>query len=376
MTTPAILPFVHAQGTWGEIGQQVGQMLAPLIEDHLEAWTRHVMQETGCARDAVEAGAAPYAEPIRAHAPFLWEELEGMARGSGLPVSRLLVLQARAEVLRAARAAQRRDPECTTFAVGPPRTAGDAVLLGQNVDLVPFVEAFGVIVRMYPKDAPAMLLYTTAGLVGHNGLNEAGVGICANFIDDPGGWGMGLPRYLLSRLALREETAERALEAALRPPRAASRNLLVADAGGTFLDAEALRTRAAVIRGRDGLLVHANHLEAPELQGLETPTENSRCRRTRLEAMLEAAAEPITVEHIQGFYRDHENAPHGVCAHPFGDRNVQTVVSIIGDLTGRELHAAKGSPCRSTYASYTLATCRTGAISVSVRGAEAGTIRA
>jgi hypothetical protein len=35
--TPAILPFVHAQGSWGEIGRQVGQMCAPAIERHLAA---------------------------------------------------------------------------------------------------------------------------------------------------------------------------------------------------------------------------------------------------------------------------------------------------------------------------------------------------
>jgi len=50
---------------------------------------------------------------------------------------------------------------------------------------VPFVEQFGVVVRQQPREAPAALLYTTAGLLGHNGMNEAGVGVCANFIDDP-----------------------------------------------------------------------------------------------------------------------------------------------------------------------------------------------
>jgi len=363
--TASILPFVHAQGSWGEIGRQVGRMLAPAIERHVEAWTNHVMDETGCSRGAVEAAATPFAAPIREHAPFLWEELDGMAAGSAVPLSRLLILQARAEVMRANKGAP--PPlECTTFAVTGPR-AGGATLFGQNVDLVPFVESFGVVIRQMPNDAPAALLYTTAGLLGHNGLNEAGVGVCANFIDDPGGWGEGLPRYLLSRLALREESAEAARAASLAPPRAASRNLLIADDRGTLIDVEALREEAAVLRGVDGLLVHANHLEAPEFKGYETPKENSLRRRERLEELLATAKPPLTVTDIQGFYRDHANAPHSLCAHPFPGRNLQTVVSVIGDLTARELHAAKGSPCRAPYASYTLATCRTGALSVTLR---------
>jgi isopenicillin-N N-acyltransferase-like protein len=371
MTTPDILPFASVRGSWGAMGEQTGQLFAPLIGRHLDAWLAHVSRETGATRGAVVAAAQPYAEAIQAHAPFLWEELEGMARGSGIALDELLVLQARAEVLRAKRPAApaARPAECTTFAVGGRRAEGGHVLFGQNVDLIPFLEAYGVIVRQHPREAPATLMYMTAGLLGHNGLNEAGVGVCANFVDDPGGWGEGLPRYLLSRLALREESAEAALAAAMRPPRAASRNLLVADARGTFVDAELLRKEAGIIRGRDGLLVHANHLEAPEFQGYETPTENSLRRRERLEALLGGAETPLTVADVQRAYRDHANAPHSLCAHPFPGRNVQTVVSVIGDLGRLELHAAKGAPCRAVYATYTVATCQDGALSVTIRDA-------
>jgi isopenicillin-N N-acyltransferase-like protein len=168
-------------------------------------------------------------------------------------------------------------------------------------------------------------------------------------------------------LALRESSAESALAAALAPPRAASRNLLIADAQGVFIDAEVLRKEVGVLRGKDDLLVHANHLEAPEFAGYETAPENSCHRRKRLTELFEQAREPITVTDIQGFYRDHGNAPHSVCAHPFPGRNVQTVASLIGDLTARELHIAKGSPCQAAYATYTLATCRQGSLSVEVR---------
>ena len=369
MTAPDILPFVSVRGSWGAMGEQVGQMFAPLIGRHLDAWLAHVGRETGAARGAVVAAAQAYAQPIQAHAPFLWEELEGMARGSGIALDELLVLQARAEVLRAKRPAPPAEPpaECTTFALGGRRVEGGNVLFGQNVDLIPFLAEYGVIVRQHPREAPATLMYMTAGLLGHNGLNEAGVGVCANFVDDPSGWGEGLPRYLLSRLALREERAETALAAAMRPPRAASRNLLVADSGGDFVDAELLRKEAGIIRGRDGLLVHANHLEAPEFQGYEKPTENSLRRRERLESLLTAGSGPLGVADVQRAYRDHANAPHSLCAHPFPGRNVQTVVSVIGDLGRLELHVAKGSPCQAIYATYTVATCQVGSLSVTVR---------
>jgi hypothetical protein len=122
-----------------------------------------------------------------------------------------------------------------------------------------------------------------------------------------------------------------------------------------------------LIRGADDMLVHANHVEAPELDRCDAPTENSLHRRRRLAELIEGAAAPLTVAGIRAIYRDHANAPHSLCAHPFEGRNLQTVVSVIGDLAAGELHAAKGSPCRAPYATYTLATCQTGALSVQVR---------
>ena len=363
-----ILPFVHARGSWGEIGNDVGTMLAPAITRHVAAWVDHVGRETGASPAAIRDTAATFAGPIREHAPFLWEELEGMARGSGVPIADLLVLQARAEVLRVHRASRPAAPalECTTFGVGGRRTERGTVLFGQNVDLVPFVEAFGVVIRQFPTDAPATLLYTTAGLLGHNGLNEAGVGVCANFIDDPSGWGEGLPRYLLSRLALRQETADDAIKVMLDVPRAASRNVLVVDRQGALRDAELLRKDAAVLAGTDDLLVHANHLEAPGFAGYETPSENSLTRRKRLQELFDTTSGPLTVADLRRFYRDHEGAPHSLCAHPFEGRNIQTVVSVIGDLSAGTLDVARGTPCRHPYATYSLATCREGAMSVTL----------
>ena len=90
-----------------------------------------------------------------------------------------------------------------------------------------------------------------------------------------------------------------------------------------------------VIRGADDMLVHANHLEATDLCALETPSENSLCRRRRLQALIEGATAPLTVAQIRTFYRDHADHPHSLCAHPFEGRNVKTVASVIGDLTAR-----------------------------------------
>jgi hypothetical protein len=40
--TPDIMPFVHVEGTWGEMGAGVGRMFAPLIERHVDVHANHL----------------------------------------------------------------------------------------------------------------------------------------------------------------------------------------------------------------------------------------------------------------------------------------------------------------------------------------------
>ena len=353
------LPIVRARGSWGHMGRTLGKTLAPLIHRHLNAWLGHVTDETGCERQAAIEAAVAFAEPVRNHAPFLWEELEGMASGCGLAMKEMLVLQARTEVLRLN---QKRPAttaaECTTFAVGSSRTAHGHVYFGHNVDLPPLLEPYGVIVQHEPDEAPATLMYTAAGLLGQNGLNEAGVGICANFIDDPQGWGVGFPRYLLSRLALRGETTATAMENVLQPPRAASRNLLIADAHGDLVDVELLIEAVGVLRAENDLLIHANHLEAERFEGLETPEEDSLQRRRQLQTLFNGI-DSVRLGDLERFFASHANGENSICVHAREGSNWKMIVSVIGDLTARVLRVAKGNPCSSPFTTIGLGASRT-----------------
>ena len=89
-------------GSWGEIGHTVGSMFAPLIADHVEAWTRHVIAETGrdAPRRARGGGRISRADAGARAVPL--GEIEGMgSRRRALDSTSCVLLQARAEVLRA-----------------------------------------------------------------------------------------------------------------------------------------------------------------------------------------------------------------------------------------------------------------------------------
>jgi isopenicillin-N N-acyltransferase-like protein len=346
------LPSVEVAGTWTEMGEQVGRAFSKLIHGHIEAWLEHVHKQTEASRQTILSAANTFATPIKNHAPFLWEELLGISRGSGSTVPEILLLQARAEVMRICGKRvppNNLDNECTLFAVWGNRVKDGGVLLGQNVDLEPFIREFTVVVRQRPEEKPAAIICTSAGLLGQNGINETGVGVCASFIDDPKGWGDGLPRYLLSRLVLAEESAGNAVQAVLKPPRAASRNLLIADSGGDCVDIELLVKEAALLRTENNLLLHANHLEVPEFLSREEPSENSLLRRQRIQDLFENAESLIDISDIQQLLRDHGNTPNSLCAHPFEGRDIETVAAVIGNLTEKSFYVCKGPPCKGHF---------------------------
>jgi isopenicillin-N N-acyltransferase-like protein len=66
-----------------------------------------------------------------------------------------------------------------------------------------------------------------------------------------------------------------------------------------------------------------------------------------------AKAGEITVEDFKEVLRDHVNHPNSICRHP-DERDtelehVQTVASIIMNLTQKEVHIASGPPCCNEY---------------------------
>ena len=105
------------------------------------------------------------------------------------------------------------------------------------------------------------------------------------------GWRAGFPRYLLTRVMLRERTVEAALAAGLQPPRASSRNLILGDAEGSIANVELAVHGAAVQRAADGVLTHANHFTSPQLAGTDRYIPESSCHReTRMRQLLDDAA--------------------------------------------------------------------------------------
>ena len=340
------------QGTHREIGRQHGEALRSMIRAHLELIYTQGAQRSNLAPETARRWALAFGPMIGEAAPHFLEEIEGVAEGAGVERSEALLLQVRQEVAHVARFGAV-DLECTSFAVSGPYTRAGTTFAGQNADLAGGVEAFSAVLTFAVTGKPAVMMLVPAGQISYLGVSSEGLSADANFLRSAG-WRTGFPRYLLTRLAIEQPTLKAAVDAALTPRRASSRNLLLADRAGAMVDIETTAQEHGLQWG-DGCLVHANHHVVPGMACHETATpdelHNSGCRQDRIAALMEEHRGRIDAAVLKTVLRDHANRPHSICAHP-GERVSYSFASIVSDLEAGAMEVAVGPPCEHDYVRY------------------------
>ncbi len=360
--TPRTFPAFRLGGTHRTIGRQFGEACGDLIHRHRDlALTRLSRNKQLTPAQALTA-AAKYRDYVREHAPFLDEEVQGVAEGAHLPLAEAYLLQLRAEVAAptpASPAPRLADPqdqgdECTTFAILAGATPDNTPLVGQNADLPAFYREIGVVLEIYPDDSPAVLMLTPAGQVSYIGINAAGLGVFANFLTCDG-WRLGFPRYFLSRLALTHDSVESAVAAIRAVPRASSRNLIMLDSHGVAADIETTPTSDARLNPERDLLAHSNHYIAESLRHEERVSDsylpNTETRLSRMRELLNEHHGQLNATTMQTILRDRATYPNTL-SRALGDAansDTITFASVIAAPSRGEMWVAVGPPHEHDY---------------------------
>lgn len=350
-------PLVEVSGTNYEMGRQHGELCATAINSFVQSMYSEVRAHLGWSREKVLEQVHVYDKFIEEFAPHLHQEMKGIAEGAALSFPEILLLQVRGEFTQAVTGGQ----ECTSYAIIGAQTAEGEVLVGQNVDLQESFEEQGIMLHMTPKKGPRMLCCTLAGSLGHNGINSHGMGWAGNALDC-GGWRPGVPRYILFRTMLEQESLDVAIGELRRARRASSCNYMLAHASGAIADVESLVEGDAVLRPSNGFLAHANNYLAQELAGYEKllpQLPDSGIRGTRMKELLEERRESFSVETVMQALKDHHNYPQSICRHQLSDREapfatMKTIASVVSRPASGVMHAAVGNPCRREFYAYKL----------------------
>lgn len=352
------IPVITTKGSPFECGVQYGTAACQLISYTVDAYLASFERRHGLSRGEVFAIAAEFESKIESYDPATLEEMRGIAVGADVPFEAVLTVNARSELVHGLNA--RLDEGCTSFAAVAPATTDAHTIIGQNWDWSAAIRKSTVILDISRDGDPRILTMAEAGLVGKIGFNEAGVGLCVNFLlSDTRRF--GTPVHLIRRKVLSAPTFDSAVRAVAEADRALAANYLIGHADGNAVDIEAWPGDVSTVLPADGLLTHSNHFQTVSSERGDLGREiypDTLLRDAQLRNRLSQRLGSIDVAACEDALRDHSNRPDSICRHrnpsEAQENQIETLGSIVIDLTDRSFHFCSGPPCQGSFVSLSM----------------------
>jgi len=360
MTTKTLnnqLKLLRLGGSPYDIGYQHGKDGKDGIRDFLNTIIQHGREYfPGLTREKAIAHVSPSIPFIETYTPHLAKEIAGIAEGAAITIQEAYLIQARAEFTQISTHEPLIDDGCTSFGIPGEKTEGGEVWVGQNLDLSPIYQGFGIMLHITPDKGPAILCYSQIGSVAHAGINSAGIGLVINALYSSG-WGPGIPRPLLYRQILERENIDDAVKVVIGAKRASSCNYLFSQPTGRMANLEVTPEHFGLTEFAGEIVVHTNHYSHPDMIKFEKrPKEklrNSQFREDRFKQLLSNQPEKLSLANLKNALTDHQIYPMSVCAHAEGNPwNIATIASIIAEPAKGQMHVSLGQGCVNQYATY------------------------
>jgi isopenicillin-N N-acyltransferase-like protein len=349
------LPLIEIQGSPLERGRHQGEGARVQILRALSRYSEVISKAIDLSWDAAQREARkflPYAEEAF---PQFVAELRGVAEGAQVPFEEVWTLNCY-EGLTDVR---RQIWGCTSLAVRDDRTADGHVLMAHNEDWSSVDCDNAYLVHAVPDDGPPFIGMTYGPLLVNIGLNAQGIAVAIDSVYPTDGR-VGIPRILCSRAVLQACTIGEAILNCVVKLRAGGYAYLLGDPNGELYCVESSATTHDIMYGEDGWLVHTNSYLSSKMRLTEEPGtySSSNVRLNRARRLLKSDLGRVTVESLQQILRDHVNFPNSICLHedpqdPPYEREM-TIVSLVMDLTTREVWAAPGPPCQGEFVAYSM----------------------
>jgi isopenicillin-N N-acyltransferase-like protein len=351
------LPLLEVSGSPTERGQAHGETFKGLIRDLVAVNFEDMVHATQgyLTKERVYEIVSTYTGPTRDYAPHLFEELEGIAEAADVPLEDLLALNAFLE-LHDYYSDAFLVSGCTSFMV-PGSTSGEGALIAQNYDLSSIYAAAAILVKVKNDHAPDALFYTSAGMLGCAGVNDAGIGVVINNLVPSDASGGVLYPFIIRRI-LESVRIGDAIDAVVAKPRASGMNYVICDENGEIYDLETTAEEYEVICPFDGPMAHSNHYLTDQLKPFERRQWDQRgqsiLRWGRATRLLKSC-DKRNADALKNMLSDRVNAPMGICRHNEihnGEACGQTIAGIVLDPPGRKAWFTKGPPSENEWVEY------------------------
>ncbi|PRP93075.1 Acyl-coenzyme A:6-aminopenicillanic acid acyl-transferase [Enhygromyxa salina] len=343
-------------GTLAAIGEAFGeecradipQLYAARLRNAIAQAELHGGRDVG--EEAVLDVARQCIEPTRAHHPDGFAELEGIARGAGLAVEKILAMNGLTDIRDVLAWGGELEAlgGCTSFVVAGDRTRSGKLLCGQTWDLatdnMPHVRA----VHRRPDQGPQTWTLTTVGCLSLIGLNEAGIAIGTTNIRTTDAR-PGVTYLSLIHKALAATTLDQAAAAIRSAPRAGAHFFYLADGQGHGLALECTPTHVDTVAVDRGVHVHTNHCLVPEHAAIEgkTPSASSHDRYDRLMALIEGEAGGAALDSAKRWFGDRENGDNAIARVDFN--GISSNGAVVMEPESGTIHACHGPAHEATW---------------------------
>jgi len=326
-----------------ERGRQYGQTFKQPIRSFLQSQVldAFVGQAPTRAESIRYAGAC--AKAIKEYSPVVFEEMEGIATGSGLTLEEAVLLSLHEELYH--KGVLPSVPKCTAMAAGPPDTGDGNAYVGQNWDWMEGVYGLSQMLLWKRTEGPSVLSYSYPGLWAGAGLNSAGLALCWTSGEGMGiaGPNVGIPSYAFIAHLLYQPTLKAALEEARRARHAGWFTFVMADGEGNLANVEGIPGRLVVETGRGHLArVYYGSREMTGTSKDRPVTFHPQCRR--MLDLLEGSKGKLDRARLQGFFGDHKST---ICKHN------GTLDSMLFNCTRREAYVSRGPGCSGRWKTFT-----------------------
>jgi isopenicillin-N N-acyltransferase-like protein len=367
-------PLIDLSGSPHERGVQHGRAAADRIRKGVAHYTAQIGR-SGLDELDIVALVRDYLPVIEGFDPLYIEEMRGIAQGAEVPFEQIVLLNARTEILKLAerpdlraRLAERLPDGCTGVVVMPGATASARLIHAQNWDWKAECAETVVVLRIRRTDGPDILTFTEAGGLARSGLNEAGIGLTANYLQSDRDYRkVGVPLALIRRKVLEQEHPALAMRAVYATAKSAANNMIVsastAAGQGVAVDFECAPDETFQVHPVDGLLTHANHFVSPvALTKLrDTGVASTPCslyRDIRVRDLMLPHLGVATTDHVKAALFDDFGSPYAVCRPPlFNDTNSlsATVAMIVMEPSVGVMDVAMLPALNRTFTRFSLA---------------------
>jgi isopenicillin-N N-acyltransferase like protein len=357
MTSSIPLALIELAGSRRTMGESFGEQLRSQVRELYAIRLRSALlqaHEHG-RRDATESALLQVARAsFRITADFdpeTADEIEGIARGSGLSVEQTMAMNGLTD-LRDALSWWEGSADlfggCTAIVAQCDRPHGSELLAGQTWDLGTDNKPFVLAVRRTPTSGLRSVCLTTAGCLPFLGVNEAGVAVGTTNLRTRDAR-PGVVYVTLIDRALRARNVEDALRSIGPSPRAGGHFFYVVDASGGAAAIECTARRHHTTSIVSSVFVHTNHCLVSDHQPLDVDEANasSHVRLRRMTLLAETSRRPLDPETLKSFFGDTSAGPLAICRDDI--EGTSTNAAAILRPKKRTLLACHGLPTHATW---------------------------